>query len=656
MLRQCLFVHSFYVLLFMLLLPCFKAKAQHSHEERNYLIAELNTSGWRMDAKSLAAWKAKQKESYLQKIHALPDSVKQYLIKNADEALPFNWPALPASSFLEFRDSGNRIRFERKQTERRNYLNELAIAVLISGNKKYLPQLINGLWATLEESTWEIPAIVELQKAGADLPDPSEQVIGLVNAETAVMIANIQYMLSDELDAVSPIINKRITYELNRRILQPYMQRNDFWWMGFSGKAVNNWNAWINANILQVALLSETDTAKLSQLIHKVFKSADYFINQYPADGGCDEGPTYWSLAGGKLVELLYLANSASNGKLSWSSNSLVHNIGTYIYKTHIAGDYFVNFADANNTTIPNPESVYRFGQIFNDDSLKQFAACLFSLKKHALPYNNLVDFLATADVFYELTSIQPNPMLTGFAALEDIQVFTARSVAGSTSGLFVAVQGGHNAESHNHNDVGNFIVYANGEPVIVDAGVGTYTAQTFSSRRYEIWTMQSQWHNCPLINGVMQKDGRQYKASNVSFERKNNEVHIGMNIEQAYPTEAYVKKWSRQFLFDQKNNKLTLSENFQLEKITGKTSINFLSSCSVKTDSKGKVSFYNRAGNLMLTLKYSPALMMASVEEKILDDEKLKNAWGDKLYRLSFTLNDKALKKGACAFEFITP
>jgi len=293
---------------------------------------------------------------------------------------------------------------------------------------------------------------------------------------------------------------------------------------------------------------------------------------------------------------------------------------------------------------------------MFKDDSLKHFAAYLFSLKKNEMPPNNLPDFLATADVFKELTTLTPDPMLVSSAALKDIQVFTARSAAGSADGLFVAVQGGHNAESHNHNDVGNFIVYANGQPVIVDAGVGTYTAQTFSSRRYEMWTMQSQWHNCPLINGVMQKDGRQYKASDVSFKTTKNEVHVGMNIEQAYPPEAFVKKWNRQFLFDQKNNKLTLSENFQLEKITGKTSINFLSSCSIKTDVKGEIGFYNSKGNLMLTLKYMPGLMTASVEEKILDDEKLINAWGNKLYRLSLTLNDKALKKGACVFELLAP
>ena len=75
-----------------------------------------------------------------------------------------------------------------------------------------------------------------------------------------------------------------------------------------------------------------------------------------------------------------------------------------------------------------------------------------------------------------------------------------ARSKDGSAEGLYLAAQGGHNAESHNHNDVGNFIVYADGQPAIIDVGVETYTAKTFSSQRYEIWTMQSAYHNLPSI------------------------------------------------------------------------------------------------------------------------------------------------------------
>ena len=53
-----------------------------------------------------------------------------------------------------------------------------------------------------------------------------------------------------------------------------------------------------------------------------------------------------------------------------------------------------------------------------------------------------------------------------------------ARSSQGSERGFYVAAKGGHNAESHNHNDVGSFIVYADGYPALIDVGVEAYTAK----------------------------------------------------------------------------------------------------------------------------------------------------------------------------------
>ena len=102
---------------------------------------------------------------------------------------------------------------------------------------------------------------------------------------------------------------------------------------------------------------------------------------------------------------------------------------------------------------------------------------------------------------------------------LPGIQIMAARVREGSADGLYLAAQGGHNAESHNHNDVGNFIVYANGEPAIIDVGVETYTAKTFSPQRYDIWTMQSAYHNLPTVNGVMQGAGREFEARNVDVQ-----------------------------------------------------------------------------------------------------------------------------------------
>ncbi|WP_259391711.1 heparinase II/III-family protein [Paenibacillus thiaminolyticus] len=90
------------------------------------------------------------------------------------------------------------------------------------------------------------------------------------------------------------------------------------------------------------------------------------------------------------------------------------------------------------------------------------------------------------------------------------VEVMVARERG---DGWFLAAKGGHNDESHNHNDIGSFIVYADQCPLWIDAGVGTYTAKTFSPERYSIWTMQSGYHNVPTVNGAEQAPGRTFRS-----------------------------------------------------------------------------------------------------------------------------------------------
>lgn len=109
-------------------------------------------------------------------------------------------------------------------------------------------------------------------KCWSGSPDPEEEVIGLVNAETAVQLSAIVFMLRDELDAVSPMLVKRTNTELKTRILHPYISRSDFWWMGFSGKSVNNWNVWINQNVFQTGLMADLSADSVNLLMKKYFK------------------------------------------------------------------------------------------------------------------------------------------------------------------------------------------------------------------------------------------------------------------------------------------------------------------------------------------------------------------------------------------------
>ena len=109
-----------------------------------------------------------------------------------------------------------------------------------------------------------------------------------------------------------------------------------------------------------------------------------------------------------------------------------------------------------------------------------------------------------------------------------------------------LAVKAGDNGDSHNHNDTGSFTLYKDGKPLVIDVGVETYTARTFSPRRYEIWTMQSAYHNLPSFGGVMQKDGAAYAASDVTVTLDDATARISMEIAEAYPKEAGVRSYRR--------------------------------------------------------------------------------------------------------------
>ena len=115
---------------------------------------------------------------------------------------------------------------------------------------------------------------------------------------------------------------------------------------------------------------------------------------------------------------------------------------------------------------------------------------------------------------------------------LAGINVCTLRG-----NGFFLCLKGGHNNESHNHNDVGSFIVYKDGAPLIMDAGVGTYTKKTFSGDRYKIWSMCSDYHNLPTINGKTQLPGGQFRAKDVDYSADAH--RLTLDISPAYPAEA---------------------------------------------------------------------------------------------------------------------
>jgi hypothetical protein len=562
---------------------------------------------------------------------AVPSDAREALTAAGTEALDGTWPILPATLFLEFRRNGNRSRYEAVNNARRSRLRNLIMAECAEGKGRFVDEIANGVWTTCEETWWGFPAHMGLQRRGLGLPDTTEPTIDLFAAETGALLAWTEYLLGPELDKVDPLVSERIRLEIGRRILEPYRERIDFWWMGLNpevSRSMNNWNPWINSNCLTCALLLERDPGRRVQFVHKVLRSLDTFLDSYHDDGGCDEGPGYWGHAGGALFVNLDLLHSASAGTIDVYSVPLIQEIGRYIYRAHIFDNWYVNFADASARVNLSGDLVYRYGRAIRDPHMQALGAHAAKAQS-SVGRESIGRQLPALFNLAELRKAPASQPLVRDAWMPGIQVMAARVKQGSPAGLYLAAQGGHNAESHNHNDVGNFIVYSDGSPALIDVGVETYTAKTFSSRRYDIWTMQSAFHNVPTVNGVMQSAGRQFRARDIHYSTDDAGAEFSLDIAAAYPHDAGIEAWRRVLRLNRRTNAIEVSDSWQLRKPQNEILLTLMTPHPVR--SEPGVLFIDKV-RLKVTFD---APLSAAVEEIRIEDGRLKPAWGAAVRRI---------------------
>jgi hypothetical protein len=577
----------------------------------------------------------------------IPESVRSAHILAGEKALNETWSPLPATAFLEYVRIGNRSNFEKMQFKRREILSTLVLAELFDRKGRFLDHIVNGIWVVCEESFWGVPAHLGGQKAGHELPDVTNPYVDLFAAETGQMIAWIHYLLKPQLDEINPLIAARMVFETDKRILTPFLENNSWGYLGFRWRnrtgyerPVNNWNPWINSNVLACALLLEENPDRRNQLVFKAMDSIDNFTAPYPADGGCDEGPSYWNRAGGSLYDCLELLYSASDGKINIYDQPLVKNIGQYIYKTSISGPYFINFADASATMRVEAPVVYRFGKAIGDEKMKQFAA--LSAQKDKFGYGFISGNFGCLNrqlfALFTLNDLKSSAATTPYIRdvwFKDIQVMSARSTESSNEGFYLAAKGGHNDESHNHNDIGNFIIYYDGKPVIIDAGAQTYTRQTFSSHRYELWNNQSAYHNLPTINGVLQKEGKKYAATDVKYSVSKSSAELILDIANAYPADAHVINWRRKIKLNREKN-IVLEDSYQLEQFIKPFTLNLLTSLEPSLSGRGAILF--NIGDEEIKLSFNSNLFEPTIETIAINDSRMSQNWGNKVHRIVLT------------------
>lgn len=564
---------------------------------------------------------------------SLPAELRQAAVSKAEDYLDYAWPSLPATLYLDFARTGNRVRYERPFFARRSALASLVIAECVDAKGRFLDDIANGIWALCEESSWVLPSC---NWDGSSLADLARPAIDLFAGETGGLLAWTHYLLQARLDAVEPLIAERIRREVSLRLLDPFLDRNDFFWMGIVRKdRLNNWSPWCSSNVLACSLLLEPDAKRRTQTVRKAMEILDRFLAGYRSDGGCEEGPSYWGVAGASLFDCLELLRAASGGTIDVYSEALIQEIGRYIYRVQMSGDHFANFADAQASVHLPAALVYRYGQRIDDPRVMALGSSAYHRASgpRALLAGSLLRVLPN---LFDTKGIDSpaTPPYPGDVWLSDLQVMVAREQEGSDRGFCLAAKGGSNGEnSHNHNDVGHFIVYCDGTPILVDPGVETYTRQTFDAKRYELWTMQSAYHNLPTVNGVLQQPGEGFRATDVCYRRDDEGAEFSLDIAEAYPPTSGIRSWRRNLRLRRgPAPAVEVTDEFALSAPTADIALSLMTPCEPSVDGPGTISLESEAGPVMLSYDHG---LTPTVETIVANDEWLSRSWGVPLRRI---------------------
>ncbi len=501
------------------------------------------------------------------------DKMKE-VVEKAVEYLDTEPEVIPLSKHRNYERYGRIQDYSAPWADRLRKMMYLGFAEAYESKERFTLKLIDYIWAILEESSWMVAEHSHVTPMGVKTSVPlvagDKYLHGLElgSLYRAATLSLVYSLNKDKINAVSSLIGERIVKSMKERIIKPFLAY-PFHWSGEMGNKVNNWCPWCVSNLLLIVALTEEDMEVRRTAVERGMRYLDNFVNGYAPDGGCDEGPTYWGAAIGCLFDSLEILYDMTGGAVDVFDTPLLKKMGEYICTLNIVDNKFISFADSGCIINLDGALLQRFGRKVSStvlaslgDRMEAGGGVRFS---YGQPYRAL-RAVTTAPV--KGSDIDDKASL--FSAYPDLQVMVVRDSENPHTGICFGMKAGTNGESHNHNDIGSFVLYKDGEPVLIDAGVGAYTKDTFGPNRYKIWSMRSEYHNLPIISGKGQLPGRQYAAKDVCISEEDRLMRADISL--AYPKDAGIISYVREGSL--KDGIVTIRDTLSLEQ---KSEVDFI-------------------------------------------------------------------------------
>lgn len=459
-------------------------------------------------------------KTQLQQIREHHEKFRKQIEETGNMLREQKMPQLTEEKFSLYEKTGNRLIYENDYFERRRFLVVFGLLSAWYQRKEDIAKLEEVIEEICQEKTWALPAHVNRKQPGW------ERTIDLFASETGQDLANVLHLtkglISEEL---AEKVKKLIIY----RVLDSYMEVPEWRWESF----YNNWVAVCAGCLGSIALfLLDNDKEKQQAIVDRVCGTLPGYLQGMHDDGTCPEGMSYYTYGMTFYVGFARQLYEHTNGAINLMDNEKVRRIARFQHKCYLPGGNTVSFSDGER------RDHYRLGltcymaRTIEGVQIPDIGAAMEFETDHCYRFMGNWQDDVWVQEYLETAVEKEETNKEWFAFLAD-----AQWAIWKTDRVGIAFKGGHNGESHNHNDIGSFLMTADGEVFLADLGCGEYTKEYFcDDTRYEILCNRSGGHNVPIVNGQEQCVGKEYAAEYFVSEKPGS---VQLSFSGAYEKNA---------------------------------------------------------------------------------------------------------------------
>lgn len=341
-------------------------------------------------------------------------------------------------------------------------------------------------------------------------------------------------------------------------------------------KNTNNWNQVCNAGISAgVVAIFNTNPSEFAPLLQRAISSLPLAMHEYANDGGYPEGYNYWGY--GTTFNILILEMLTQNWKTDFGLKAFPGFMQTAVFMQNMEGNFLptknnsyrdthsFNYADGNESSTLNP-AMFWFAGENNDNSIvfseiKKLKTNL-EFDQNELRKNRFLPLLLVWSKNIDFKNIA-TPKRKMFVSNGKTETAMMRTSWTDNNGIYVGIKAGTPSASHQHMDVGSFILEANGVRWAMDFGSQDYNSlesqgvdlwnRAQDSQRWDVFRYKNTSHNTLTIN-----NNKQLVAGNAYVKiisEKETNMAVSMDLTSLYQFDA--KKVERKISLLNKNKLL---------------------------------------------------------------------------------------------------